>query len=143
MNRVIISGRLVKAPEAHTTQGGVSRSTFDVAVQRRYKNPDGKYDADFLTVVAWRGAADFCNKYLDKGRMVAVEGSLQKRSYTAQDGSKRFVTEIVADNVEALGGANNDHGKHQEQSAPEATGKLEQRSQEDFQEVDPGDELPF
>ena len=140
MNNVIITGRLVKAPEAHTTQGGVSRSTFDVAVQRRYKNPNGKYDADFLTVVAWRGTADFCNKYLDKGRMVAVEGSIQRRSYKAQDGSTRYVTEIIADSVEALGGANNDHGKRQEQSAPETTGK---HDQEDFQEVDPGDELPF
>lgn len=102
MNKVIITGRLTKAPEAFTTQSGVSRSTFDVAVQRRVKNKDGKYDVDFLTVVAWRQTADFCNKYLTKGRMVAVEGQIQKRSYTAQDNTKRYVTEIIADHVEAL-----------------------------------------
>lgn len=102
MNRVIITGRMVRDPEARTTQSGVSQSTFDVAVQRRTKNKDGKYDADFLTVVAWRQTADFVNKYLGKGRMVAVKGSIQKRSYTAQDGSKRYVTEIIADSVEGL-----------------------------------------
>lgn len=102
MNKVIITGRIVRDPEPRTTQSGISQSTFDVAVQRRTKNKDGKYDADFLTVVAWRQTADFVNKYLGKGRMVAVEGSVQKRSYTAQDGSKRYVTEIIADSVEGL-----------------------------------------
>jgi single-strand DNA-binding protein len=107
MNKVIIIGNLVRDPEARTTQSGISQSTFDVAVQRRYKGPDGKREADFLTVVAWRQTADFCNKYLSKGRKVGVEGSLQKRSYKAQDGSNRYVTEIIADNVEALNGQEN------------------------------------
>jgi single-strand DNA-binding protein len=101
LNKVIITGNISKAPQAHTTQGGISRSTFDIAVQRKYKNEAGNYDADFFTVVAWRQTADYCNRYLDKGRRVAVEGSLQVRSYTAQDGSKRWVTEIIADHVEA------------------------------------------
>ena len=101
MNKVIMIGNISKAPQAHTTQGGISRSTFDIAVQRKYKNENGGYDADFFTVVAWRQTADYCNRYLDKGRRVAVEGSLQVRSYTAQDGSKRWVTEIIADHVEA------------------------------------------
>lgn len=73
-----------------------------MAVQRKYKNSAGNYDADFLTVIAWRQNADFCNKYLDKGRKVAVEGSIQTRQYDAQDGSKRFVTEIIADHVEIM-----------------------------------------
>ena len=128
MNKVIITGRLTKAPEAFTTQSGVSRSTFDVAVQRRFKNQDGKYDADFLTVVAWRGTADFCNKYLTKGRMVCVDGSIQKRSYTAQDGSKRYVTEIIADSVEALEKAS---------SSP-----TNDAGRDEFTEVEV-DELPF
>jgi len=131
MNKVILTGRLVKDPEAFTTQGGLSRSTFDVAVQRRVKNKDGKYDADFLTVVAWRQTADFCNRYLTKGRMVAVEGQIQKRSYTAQDGSKRWVTEIVADSVEGLGSPNSG-------STP-----THENNPNEFTEVDPGDELPF
>lgn len=103
MNRVILIGNLAGDPEAHTTQGGVSRSTFRLAVQRRYSNQDGVHEADFFTIVAWRGTADFCNKYLKKGRKVAVEGALQARSYDAQDGSRRWVTEIIADSVEGLG----------------------------------------
>ena len=135
MNKVLITGRLVKDPEAFTTQGGLSRSTFDVAVQRRVKNKDGKYDVDFLTVVAWRQTADFCNKYLTKGRMVAVEGQIQKRSYTAQDNTKRYVTEIIADSVEGLGSPNSDHGPTPPPSRDDA-------SPDEFTEVD-DDELPF
>jgi single-strand DNA-binding protein len=127
MNKVIIIGNLTKDPNGFTTQSGVTSSTFTVAVQRRYKNAQGNYDADFMTVVAWRGAADFCNKYLTKGRKVAVEGSLQTRSYDAQDGSKRYVVEIIADHVETL-----DKRETAAQSAPS-----------EFKEVDPGDELPF
>lgn len=128
MNKVIMIGNISKAPQAHTTQGGISRSTFDIAVQRRYKNEAGTYDADFFTVVAWRQTADYCNKYLDKGRRVAIEGSLQVRSYTAQDGSKRWVTEIIADHVEA------------QDKAKEAPKDKPQQGQ--FTEVE-DDELPF
>lgn len=98
----MITGNIARDPEARTTQSGISQSTFTVAVQRRFKGQDGQREADFLTVVAWRQTADFCNKYLSKGRKVAVTGSVQTRSYTAQDGSKRYVTEIIADNVETL-----------------------------------------
>ena len=133
MNNVILIGRLTKKPEAHTTQGGVNRSTMTVAVQRRYKNAQGNYDADFFTVIAWRQTADFCNQYLDKGRQIAVEGVLQTRSYDAQDGSKRWVTEIIADHVEALGS--------REDRAKEAP-KEEPKQEDDFIEVE-DDNLPF
>lgn len=134
MNKVIIIGNLVRDPEARTTQSGVSQSTFDVAVQRRYKGPDGKREADFLTVVAWRQTADFCNKYLSKGRKVCVEGSIQKRSYKAQDGSNRYVTEIIADNVEALSG--------QESRADNAYTENTDNEGNQFTEVQ-DNELPF
>lgn len=100
---MILVGNIASDPEAFTTQGGIARSTFRVAVQRRFKNAAGEREADFLTVVAWRQTADFVTKYLTKGSKVAVEGSVQVRSYDAQDGSKRYVTEIIADSVEALG----------------------------------------
>ena len=96
MNKCIIIGNVANDPEAHTTQSGVSRSTFRVAVTRPHKRDE----TDFLTVVAWRQSADYCNKYLKKGNKVAVEGSIQTRTYDAQDGSKRYVTEIIADSVE-------------------------------------------
>lgn len=73
-----------------------------MAVQRRFKNAQGEREADFFTVVAWRQTADFCNKYLSKGRKVAVEGAMQMRQYDAKDGSKRTVWELIAENVEAL-----------------------------------------
>lgn len=107
MNRVILTGHLAGDPEARTTQSGISQSTFRLAVQRRFANAQGVREADFLTIVAWRATADFCNRYLTKGRLVAVEGSIQTRSYDAQDGSKRYVTEIIADSVEGLGKAPN------------------------------------
>ena len=104
MNKVIMIGNMANDPEARTTQSGISQSTFRIAVQRRFANQQGVREADFFTVIAWRQTADFCNRYLSKGRRVAVEGSIQNRSYDAQDGSKRYVTEIIADNVEAIGG---------------------------------------
>ena len=94
-------------------------------------------EADFLTIVAWRQTADFCNKYLDKGRRVAVEGSIQVRSYDAQDGTKHYVTEIIADNIEALGGPRNEaNGGNGAAEPPANSGSNE------FTEVD-DEELPF
>ena len=135
MNKIIIIGNLASDPEPHTTQGGVARSTFRVAVQRRFANAQGVREADFLTVVAWRQTAEFCNKYLAKGRKVAVEGCVQVRSYDAQDGTKRTVTEIIADHVEALGGRGDaDRPARETPEAPQALGQ--------FVEVD-DDQLPF
>ena len=94
-----------------------------------------------MTVVAWRQTADYCNKYLTKGSRVAVEGSIQKRSYTAQDNTKRYVTESVADNVEGLGSPNNEQGHAEAHSVPPQ--RNEQQRMDRFTEVDPGDELPF
>ncbi|MEE1199673.1 MAG: single-stranded DNA-binding protein [Christensenellales bacterium] len=100
MNKVILIGNLAADPESRTTQSGISQCTLRLAVQRRFANPQGVREADFFTIVCWRQTADFCARYLSKGRRIAVEGSLQTRSYDAQDGSKRYVTEVIADNVE-------------------------------------------
>ena len=103
MNKVILIGNLANDPEAFTTQSGISRSTFRLAVQRRFTNAQGVREADFFNIVAWRQSADFCNRYLRKGNRVAVEGTIQNRSYDANDGSKRWITEIIADSVESVG----------------------------------------
>ena len=95
MNKVFLIGNLANDPEAFTTQSGISRSTFRLAVQRRFTNAQGVREADFFTVVAWRQSADFVNRFLRKGNRVAVEGSIQNRSYDANDGSTRWVTEIM------------------------------------------------
>lgn len=140
MNKVIITGNLVADPEAHTTQSGISRSTFRVAVQRRFKNSQGERESDFLTVVAWRQTADFCNQYLHKGNKVAVEGSVQNRSYDAQDGSKRWVTEIMAEQVESLTRAEN--GAHSGNTGRQNSATQNTMEQEGFEEV-ADDDLPF
>ena len=143
MNKVILIGNLANDPEAFTTQSGVSRSTFRIAVQRRFANAQGVREADFLTVVAWRQTADFCNRYLSKGRKVAVEGSIQTRSYDAQDGSKRYVTEIIADNIEALGSRDEAGGAARpHDNGPTPPPAVPTPSANDFTEVD-DDELPF
>ena len=100
MNKVILIGNLAADPESRTTQSGVAQCTLRLAVQRRFANQQGVREADFFNIVCWRQTAEFRSRYLSKGRKIAVEGSLQTRSYDAQDGSKRYVTEVIADNVE-------------------------------------------
>ena len=141
MNRVILIGNLASDPEAFTTQGGKTRSAFRLAVQRRYANAAGVREADFLPVVAWNQTAEFCNKYLTKGRKVAVEGAIQVRSYDAQDGSKRYVTEIIAENVEAVGARQEEERPHPSQPAA-ATPSPKGEGSGQFTEVE-DDQLPF
>lgn len=97
MNKVFIVGRLTKAPDLKTTPNDISVATFTVAVTRQA----GK-ESDFLNVVAWRELAENCAKYLVKGQQAAVCGELRTRSYDAKDGSRRYVTEILAEDVEFL-----------------------------------------
>lgn len=98
MNKCYIVGRLTKAPEAKTTPNGVSVTTFSVAVNRRMN----REETDFLNIVTWRGLADNCAKYLVQGQRVAIVGEIRTRTYDAKDGTKRYVTEIQADDVEFL-----------------------------------------
>ena len=145
MNKVILIGNLANDPEPFTTQSGISQSTFRIAVQRRFANAQGVREADFFTVVAWRQTADFCNRYLAKGRKVAVEGSIQNRSYDAQDGSKRYVTEIMADNVEAVGSRDENGGsapRPRDNGPTPAPAAPATPAPNGFTEVD-DDELPF
>ena len=99
MNKVILIGNLSKDPELSTTTSGISLCKFDIAVQRRFET-NGERETDFFKIIAWRGLADNCGKYLSKGKKAAVVGSLQTRTYEDKYGNKRYVTEIVADEVE-------------------------------------------
>lgn len=100
LNKVILQGRLVADPELRHTGGGVAWASFRLAVDRDFKNKEtGERSADFLSIVAWRQTAVFVEKYLSKGRMVIVEGKLQSRTYDDQEGNRRYITEVVADNV--------------------------------------------
>lgn len=101
MNRFFAIGRLTKDPEKRTTQNGTSVCTFTLAVNRRYKNANGEREADFFPVVCWRQVADLSAQYLSKGKQVAIAGEVQMRSYE-KDGQKRYVTKVVADEVQFL-----------------------------------------
>lgn len=142
MNKVILIGNLANDPESRTTQSGIAQCSFRIAVQRRYKGANGEREADFLPVVCWRQTAEFAQRYLAKGRKVAVEGSIQTRSYDAQDGSKRYVTEIIADSVEAVGGREEGAQNAQNTRSTQQVQKPAQNHQSEFTEVD-DDELPF
>lgn len=102
MNKVILIGHLANDPELKYTPSGVAVSSFRIAVSRPFTNAQGEREADFIDVVAWRQTAEFAANYLGKGRLVAVEGRLQVRSYQAQDGTKRRVSEVVCDNLKSL-----------------------------------------
>lgn len=106
MNSVVMVGNLTRDPELRKTQDGISVCTFSIGVTR----PRDREKSDFFSVVTWRGLADNCARYLSKGRRVAVSGHLETRSYDDKNGVKRYVTEIIADEVEFLSSVTRDAG---------------------------------
>ncbi len=102
MNRVSLIGRLTKDPELRYTPSNVATCSFTIAINRTFTNQDGQREADFIPIVIWRKQAENVKNYTKKGDLVAVEGRIQTRSYTANDNTKRYVTEVIADNVQFL-----------------------------------------
>ncbi len=102
MNKIFLIGNLTRDPELNVVSTGVSVCRFSIAVSRRFANSDGNREVDFINIVAWRGLADTCAKYLKKGNKVAICGNLQTRSYENKEGVKVNIFEIVADEVEFL-----------------------------------------
>lgn len=140
MNKAVIIGNLTNEPDMRATSSGISVCTFTIAVNRRVsRDAQGQKEADFIPIVTWRGLADNCFKYLHKGSKAAVTGSIQTRSYDAQDGTRRYVTEILADEVEFLSAANN--GAAAARTQTEQYGSAEQYSA-DLQPAEEND-LPF
>ncbi len=97
MNKVLLIGNLTRDPELSKTSNDLSVCKFSIAVTRRFGN-----ETDFFTIITWRAQAENCAKFLRKGSKVAISGTIQTRSYDANDGTKRYVTEIVADEVQFL-----------------------------------------
>ena len=102
MNKVFLIGNLTRDPELSTTNSGISVCRISIAVSRRFANADGSRETDFFNVVAWRAIAENCAKYLKKGSKIAVMGSIQNRSYEGTDGTKRYTTDITAEEIEFL-----------------------------------------
>lgn len=125
MNSVAMVGNLARDPELRKTQDGISVCTFSIGVTR----PRDREKSDFFSVVTWRGLADNCARYLSKGRRVAVSGHLETRSYDDKNGVKRYVTEIMADEVEFLSSVSRDAGSMADMTPVESP--------------DPFDDAPF
>lgn len=134
MNKVILIGNLTRDPDYGETQSGISFCNFSIAVNRPYNDSNGERQTDFFNIKTWRGQADNCAKYLRKGSKVGVVGSLQTRTYEDNDGNKRNVTEIVANEVEFLSFANKSDDSGETTRA--------QRSRPELEPIDDGD-LPF
>ena len=109
MNRTILEGRLTADPELRTTPNGIATTRITVAVNR-IPNANGERVADFINVVVWRRQAENVAKFCSKGSLVGIEGRIQSRSYDAQDGNRRYVTEVIADNVTFLGSRQSNGG---------------------------------
>lgn len=111
LNRVILIGRLTKDPELRYTPSGVAVTEFTLAVDRPFTGQNGEREADFIPVVTWRQLAETCANYLRKGRLTAVEGRIQVRSYDNSEGKRVYVTEVIADNVRFLESSKQDNSK--------------------------------
>ena len=140
MNKVVLIGRLTKDPELRTTPNGISNASFSLAVNRNFKNKEGVIEPDFFNVIVWRRQAENVSKYCSKGTQVCVEGRLQSRSYDAQDGTKRYVTEVIADSVEFLSRPN---GSGNSSYSPDAEAKADQDVVTAPKETEITDEDPF
>ncbi len=140
MNKAILVGNLTRDPELKTTPSGVSVCTFTIAVNRRFTSADGERHADFIPIVVWRVQAENCGKYLKKGSKVAVCGMIQTRSYEANDGGKRYVTEIVADEVQFLDNAGSSGGNKFGEPPPQLPSNEDSFSE--FTSIE-DDDLPF
>jgi single-strand DNA-binding protein len=143
LNSVIIMGRLTADPELRTTTNGLSVTSFTVAVDRNYKSGDER-QTDFISVVAWRERAEFVAKYFKKGRPLLVCGQLQNRSWTDAQGNKRYVTEVVADEITFVENKNSAGVGEGGSYAPDAYGAASASvgNAPEFEEVD-DNSLPF
>ena len=147
LNVVVLTGRLVADPELRHTANDLAVTTFTIAVNRRYTRPGEERQTDFIDIVAWRNSAEFVCKYFQKGSLIAIEGSIQTRTYQDKDGKNRKVFEVVANNVQFAeskrdGGSVSDT-RNDFDAAATNTDSYSSGSDEDFQTTDTDDDLPF
>ncbi len=159
VNKVILVGNLGKDPELRYTPSGAAVVTFSLATSERYKDKGGEWvdKTEWHNVVAWRNLAEICGKYLHKGKQVYIEGKIQTRSYDDRDGNKRYITEIVADQMQMLGRAGEEGGSNYQRGGESRQGGYgggqgqrpqQQRSEpsrNDYEEppFNPDDDIPF
>lgn len=143
LNRVVLMGRLTADPELRHTPNDIAVTTFTLAVERSYVKQGAERPCDFIDVVAWRNQAEFVTKYFHKGQLVAVEGSLQTRTYTDKEGRRRKVYEVVADALH-FAEPKRDYSNSlafRSDNQPEAS--YIDGDTGDFEEIQDDDDLPF
>ena len=107
MNSVNLIGRFTRDPELRITEKGTSVCSFSLAVQRSFKNSEGEYEADFINCVAWKNSAEFISKYFKKGQQIGVQGELQTRKWSDDEGKTRYATEVIVRNTTFVGKSEN------------------------------------
>lgn len=150
LNVVALNGRLTADPELRHTSSDIPVTSFTLAVDRSYVKAGTERQADFINIVCWRGTAEFACKYFKKGQLVAVEGSIQTRSYTDNQGVKRKAFDVVANNVhfaeprrDSYGGGQSGGGYESHQNQQQSTDAVSNGDNGDFVEIDGDDDLPF
>ena len=143
LNCAVIMGRLTADPELRQTPNGVAVTTFTVAVDRGFIRQGEERKADFINVVAWRQTAEFVSRYFTKGSMIAVQGSIQTRTYDDKNGLKRYVVEIVADNVSFCGSKSESGTSGAPRTPVAAAPSFSNGSADDFAAMADDDDLPF
>ncbi len=150
LNVAVLMGRLVADPELRHTPNDVSVTSFTIAVDRSYVKSGADRQADFIDIVAWRSTADFVCRYFHKGQLVAVQGSIQTRTYTDKDGNKRKAFEVVADNVhfaepkrDSAGAQGSNYHSKTDITAEQPVPAYTSGDTGDFEEMPLDDDLPF
>jgi single-strand DNA-binding protein len=148
INRTVLVGRITKDVELRYTNSNIAVATFTMAVNRGFKNADGKEETDFIPIVVWRKGAENVAKYLHKGSLCGVDGRIQTRNYEASDGTRRYITEVVADSVKFLDSKPKDDSTAQYDTTQEIPESLKKEEKEDpffaSSNIDiSDDELPF
>ena len=141
-NKVILGGRLTADPELKTTQSGISVTSFRIAVNRR-PGKDGTSETDFFTVNAWRGTAEFICKFFRKGSCICVTGTMQMRTWQDQQGQKRTVTEVQADEAFFVDGKNDGNGSGAGTKAEYNPYDVSPAAAPKFEEIGDDEELPL
>ena len=146
LNKVILIGHLTADPELKQTQSGIAVTSFSIGVTRRFARNGEQPTSDFINIVAWRQQAEFVTKYFHKGNAICIVGSLQTRNYVDQQGNKRYVTEVVADEISFVEKKSDAPGAHQYEPTGETTPAFSNHAANaapNFEEVADDDDLPF
>lgn len=135
LNKVVLCGRLTATPELKQTPNGIAVITFNLAVNRRFSK-EGEQQADFIPCVAWRQTAEFINRYFDKGNAICITGSIQTRTWKDSNGSKRYATEVVADEAMFVDSKSEEQPTFQQPT-------FKQPTTPKFEDLKTDDDLPF